>query len=47
MFEFEKLLSFAVQRMREKERALYMALHNVHTADGTGPFVGDHENECV
>jgi len=40
MFEFEKLLSFAVQRMREKERALYMALHNAHTADGTGPLLG-------
>ena len=40
MFEFEKVLEVAVQRMSEKERALFMALHNSHTADGTGPLLG-------
>ena len=40
MFEFEKVLEVAVQRMPEKERALFMALYNSHTADGTGPLLG-------
>ena len=40
MFEFEKVLEVAVKRMPEKERALFMALHNSHTADGTGPLLG-------
>jgi len=40
MFEFEKVLEIAVKRMPEKERALFLALHNSHTADGTGPLLG-------
>ena len=40
MLEFEKVLEVAVQRMPEKERALFMALYNSHTADGTGPLLG-------
>ena len=40
MFEFEKVLDIAVQRMSEKERACFMALHNSHTADGSGPLLG-------
>jgi len=40
MFEYEKVLEIAVRRMPEKERALFMALHNGHIADGTGPLLG-------
>ncbi len=40
MFECEKFLEVAIQRMDEKDRALYMALHNSHTTDGTGPLMG-------
>ena len=40
-FEEEKSLEFAVQqRMNENNKALYMALHNSHTADGSGPLLG-------
>jgi len=40
MFEYEKVLEVAVQRMSEDDKALYMALYNSHTTDGTGPLMG-------
>ena len=39
-FEEEKALEGAVQRMNATDRALYMALHNSHTTDGSGPLMG-------
>ena len=38
--EEEQALEVAVQRMNETDRALYMALHNSHTTDGSGPLYG-------
>ena len=46
MYEFEKVLDVAVQRMQEEDRALYMALHNSHTTDGTGPLLGIMRTNC-
>jgi len=40
MFEQEKILEAGVQHMSETDKALYMALCNSHTADGTGPLLG-------
>ena len=40
MFEFEKVLDIAVQRMGEKEKAAFMSLCNSHTADGSGDLFG-------
>ena len=40
MFENEKVLEVAVQHMNENNKALYMALHNSHTNDGSGPLLG-------
>ena len=48
MYEFEKVLDVAVQRMQEEDSGLYMALRdNSHTTDGTGPLLGDHEDELL
>ena len=40
IFEFEKVLDTAVQRMGEKGKASFMSLFNSHTADGSGPLFG-------
>ena len=40
MYEHEKVLGPAVQRMSETDKALYTALYNSHTTDGTGPLLG-------
>ncbi|KAF7357576.1 Aldehyde dehydrogenase [Mycena sanguinolenta] len=37
---FEKCVAFAVDRMRPKDKAAFMALANSHTEDGSGPCVG-------
>ncbi|KAJ6466287.1 hypothetical protein C8R45DRAFT_1021183 [Mycena sanguinolenta] len=37
---FEKCVSIAVDRMRPKDKAAFMALANSHTEDGSGPCVG-------
>src|SRR6266545_8155315 len=46
MHEFEKVMEVAFQRMQEKDRALYMALYNSHTTDGTGPLLGIMRTNC-
>ena len=40
MPEFKGLLEFAISRLPTKSQADYRALHNVHTADGSGPLLG-------
>jgi len=36
MFEYEKVLEVAVQRMSEDDKALYMGLYNSHIIQLTG-----------
>jgi hypothetical protein len=40
MLEFESLLKYTIARLPSESQADSKALHNAHTADGSGPLLG-------